>query len=96
MDQMLMVIQIKEEEDKNHGLNRHLHKTGPGPRGEDLVVDMGPQCIEKMATGFHEMIWDKGISEMQQGPFGMDLAWEGMDQGLYGMDLKKIGMVLDQ
>ena len=94
--QRLMVIRIKEEEDQNHGLNRRLHKTGHGPRGEDPVVDMGHQCIEKMATGIHEMIWDKGISEMEPGPSGMDLAWEGMDQGLCGMDLKKTGMVLDQ
>ena len=90
--QRLMVIHIKEEVDQNHGLNRRLHKTGLGPRGEDLVVDMGHQCIEKMDTAIHEMIWDKGISEMEQGPSGMDLAWEG----LYGMDLKKTGMVLDQ
>ena len=91
-----MVIRFKEEEDQNHGLNRRLHKIDLGQRGEDLVVDMGHQCIEKMDTAIHEMIWDKGISEMEQGPSGMDLAWEGMDQGLYGTDLKKTGMVLDQ
>ena len=96
MGQRLMVIRIKEEEDQKHGLNRRLHKTGLGPRGEDQVEDMGHQCIEKMATGIHEMIWDKGISEMEQGPSGMDLAWEEMDQGLYGTDLKKTGMVLDR
>ena len=80
-----MVIRFKEEEDQNHGLNRRLHKIDLGQRGEDLVVDMGHQCIEKT-----------GISEMDQGPCGMDLVWGGMDQGLCGMDLKKIGMVLDQ
>ena len=91
-----MVIRFKEEEDQNHGLNRRLHKIDLGQRGEDLVVDMGHQCIEKTATGIQEMIWDKGISEMDQGPCGMDLVWGGMDQGLCGMDLRKIGMVLDQ
>ena len=94
--QRLLVILINEEEDQNHGLNRRLHKIGLGPRGKDLVVDMGHQCIEKMATGIQEMMWDKGISGMEQGLCGMDLAQEGMDQGSYGMDLKKTGMALDQ
>ena len=96
MGQMLMVIRIKEEEGQNHGLNSRLHKIGLGPRGEVLVVDMGHRCIEKMATGIQEMMWDKGISGMEQGPCGMALAREGMGQGSYGMDLKKTGMVLDQ
>ena len=60
------------------------------------MVDMGHQCIEKTATGIQEKIWDKGISETDQGPCGMDLVRGGMDQGLCGMDLRKIGMVLDQ
>ena len=91
-----MVIRIKEEEDQKHGLKRQLRKTDLGQKGEDLVVDLGRQCIEKTATGIQEMIWDKGISEMDQGLCGMDLVRGGMEQGLCGMDLKKIGMVLDQ